>query len=282
MDEKTCFIIMPITTPDHTISQYSNDENHFLHVLDYLIIPAVEKAGLKPISPSSRGSDVIHADIIQKIESADFVLCDMSTLNPNVFFELGIRTALNKPVCLIRDDLTPTIPFDTAPIHNHEYSSSLNPWVLENEIENLSKHLTESISQNEDCNSLWKYFSLSSTAHPIKPQEGGINGKIEMLTMQIEALRREQKEVRDIQATTTKIVMPKFTNETFVKELLKYSYQEDIPLKAISYNNEGRIYAYEIDPEQIEEIMEILKPFVSKRGFSTFKENNGIVFEKID
>jgi hypothetical protein len=184
---------MPITTPEHFVSQYSNDKDHFLHVLDHLIIPAIEKTGLIPIEPISRGSEVIHAEIIQNIESCDFVLCDMSTLNPNVFFELGIRTALNKPVCLIRDDLTPKIPFDTAPINNHTYLSCLHPWILEDEIEKLSEHLKESIKKNNASNSLWKYFSLSSIAQPIQPDKG-TGGKIELLTMQVDALRREIKE----------------------------------------------------------------------------------------
>jgi len=45
---------------------------------------------------------LIHAEIIRNIENADLVLCDMSCLNPNVFFEFGIRTSLNKPVSVVK------------------------------------------------------------------------------------------------------------------------------------------------------------------------------------
>ena len=183
---------MPISTPDDLLNNYSNDKDHFHHVLEHLLIPSIEKVDLKPISPKTTGSELIHSEIIKNIEIADLVLCDMSTLNPNVFFELGIRTALNKPVCLIKDDVTPKIPFDAAIINHHEYLSALSPWTLENEISQLVNHIEESQKRNDDINSLWKYFSLSSTAHPAELEEG-IEGKIDFLTIQIEALRNQHE-----------------------------------------------------------------------------------------
>lgn len=267
MDKKTCFIIMPITTPDYLISQYSNDEDHFLHVLDYLIIPAIEKAGLNPISPSSRGSEVIHADIIHNIESADFVLCDMSILNPNVFFELGIRTALNKPMCIIRDDITPKIPFDTALINNHMYSSSLHPWILEEEIEKLSEHLIESIKKNEDCNSLWKYFSLSSTAQPIKPDEG-IDGKIEMLTMQVEALRKENKESKNLEIYKTKLDSDTIDMDAIIDKLAALLLRKNITFSRVFHDHDNSITITGIDDQSVEMMKNTILVFALKHGFS--------------
>ena len=181
---------MPISTPENWRQKYSDDENHFEHVLDHLLIPSLEKVDLEPIPPITKGSEIIHGEIIKNIETADLVLCDISILNPNVFFELGIRTALNKPVCLIKDDVTAKIPFDTSIINYHGYLSSLNPWTLNKEIDSLANHIKESLKRSNDTNSLWKYFSLSSTAHPVEPEKG-IEGKVGLLTMQIEALRKQ-------------------------------------------------------------------------------------------
>lgn len=192
-----CFIIMPISTPENLLNNYSNDKYHFEHVLEHLLKPSLERVDLEPISPKTKGSELIHGEIIKNIEIADLVLCDMSTLNPNVFFELGIRTALNKPVCLIKDDVTPKIPFDASIINHHEYLSALSPWTLDNEINDLVNHIEESQKRNDDTNSLWKYFSLSSTAHPVEPEEG-IDGKIDYLTMQIEALRDQLNPPKDM------------------------------------------------------------------------------------
>lgn len=97
-----CFVIMPISTPEHMVDSYGGDRKPFEHVLAHVPVPAIRKAGFEPISPVSQGSETIQTQIIQNLELADLVLCDMSILNANVFFELDIRTSLDKPVCMVR------------------------------------------------------------------------------------------------------------------------------------------------------------------------------------
>ena len=125
--KKSCFIIMPISTPEDLVDSYKGDEDHFKHVLETLFVPAVKAAGLDPKLPISKGSEVIHGDIIKNIQSADMLLCDMSALNLNVFFELGMRTATNRPVALVKDSATAAeiIPFDLKIINHHTYASEL-------------------------------------------------------------------------------------------------------------------------------------------------------------
>jgi hypothetical protein len=117
---------MPITTPEKLLVEYKGDPDHFSHVLEHLFIPALKKAGFDPIPPKSIGSDIIQAEIIKHLASSELVLCDMSILNPNVFSEFGIRTALNKSVALVVDDKTERVPFDTSIINFHKYKSSLD------------------------------------------------------------------------------------------------------------------------------------------------------------
>lgn len=109
MDE--CFVIMPISTPGHLVETYG-DPDHFQDVYEYLFKPAIEQAEFTPVPAVAKGSVLIQGDIIERIEKVPLVLCDMSILNPNVFFELGIRTALNKPVCMVKENETPIVPFD--------------------------------------------------------------------------------------------------------------------------------------------------------------------------
>jgi hypothetical protein len=155
---------MPISTPDSLLSAYRGDTDHFIHVLDHLFIPAIEKAGFNPIPPKVEGTEVIHAKIIQNIEQSDLILCDMSTLNPNVFFELGIRTAVDKSACMVVDDITTNVPFDIGIVNYHLYNSSLDPWVLAGEIEKLSAHIVAA-EKAGGRNPLWRYFGLSSRAN---------------------------------------------------------------------------------------------------------------------
>jgi hypothetical protein len=74
---------MPVSTPRSYAEKFT-DPDHFAHVLEYLFTPALLEAGLEVIPPTAIGSEMIHADIIRNLEQADFVLCDLSSLNPNV------------------------------------------------------------------------------------------------------------------------------------------------------------------------------------------------------
>lgn len=183
-NSKSCFIIMPVTVPEIVKDRYRDGSEHFRHVLDCLLIPSVEKAGFNAIPPLARGSDLIHAEIIKQLETTDLVLCDMSALNPNVFFEFGIRTSLNKPVCVVKDDLTKHIPFDTGIINFHEYLSALEPWDLEKEISVLSEHIKASYDRSEGKNTLWKYFGLRVEASAYEGEPGSDN-KLDFISLQL-------------------------------------------------------------------------------------------------
>lgn len=117
--DKTCFIIMPISDCD------PYPIGNFRRVYEYIIKPAVIKAGFLPI----RADDILNTnyiaiDVIKRIVSCDMALCDLSGKNPNVFYELGIRQAFNFPVTLIRDSTT-TRAFDIQGFRDIEYDESL-------------------------------------------------------------------------------------------------------------------------------------------------------------
>jgi hypothetical protein len=188
-----CFIIMPLTTPDLYLPTYGGDKDHFHHVLDHLFKPALVRAGFNPIPPIAEGSDVIHAEIIKNLEKADLVLCDMSILNANVFFELGIRTALDKAVCLVRDDVTTKVPFDLTMVNYLTYSGLLAPWTLEKQVQNLSEHIQKSTSRSNGQNMLWKYFGLSTRAAIPTPPEGR-EDRLELIEMQLQGISRKLEE----------------------------------------------------------------------------------------
>ena len=49
---------------------------------------------------------VFMAHVMQHLADDPIVVCDVSSLNPNVMFELGLRIAFQKPVVIIKDDRT--------------------------------------------------------------------------------------------------------------------------------------------------------------------------------
>jgi hypothetical protein len=180
---KNCFVIMPISTPEYPIETYS-DPDHFAHVLQYLFRPALEKTGYEVIPPAAAGADIIHASIIKNLEEADLVLCDISTLNPNVFFELGIRTSLDRPVALVRDSFTLQIPFDTSSINTHTYDASLALWSIESEVSKLANYITEVTTRTDGRNSMWRIFGITQRAKPAEI-ENPTEAKLDLLMAQV-------------------------------------------------------------------------------------------------
>jgi hypothetical protein len=187
MVKEKCFIISPISTLPARAATYLNDLDHSQHVIDHLLAPAVERAGFEVVKPKAKGSNLIHAEIVQNLQTATLVLCDMSSLNPNVFFELGVRTAMNRPVCLIIDHATEDPPFDLGVVNHHKYVSDLRPWVLPGEIEKLATHIRESALNKQ--NALWNYFSLRVKAEVTEPS--GPADKLDILVSEVDALRKQ-------------------------------------------------------------------------------------------
>lgn len=153
---KECFIIMPISNNEN----YA--EGHFNRVYNHLIIPACELAGFKAL----RADDIINTnyiaiDIIKRIIESDMAICDLSSQNPNVLYELGIRQAFNKPVTLIKDSNTKRI-FDIQGFRDFEYDENLRIDNIENAVENLAELIQNTYnSQGEEINSLVSLLSLT-------------------------------------------------------------------------------------------------------------------------
>lgn len=113
-----CFIIMPISDQD------GYETNHFSKVYSQIIKPAVERAGyICKRADDEVNTHMIPLTIIQNLIEAPMAICDLSSKNPNVMFELGIRQAFNMPVVLIQDDKTPRI-FDVGTLNTLTYQSN--------------------------------------------------------------------------------------------------------------------------------------------------------------
>lgn len=107
---KTCFVIMPIS------DQPKYPAGHFDKIYEQIIVPAVKEAEFEPIrADSNQICDSIMQKILKNLVECDMAICDLSSRNPNVMYELGIRQAYGKKVVLVQDDVTDKI-FDVAGI----------------------------------------------------------------------------------------------------------------------------------------------------------------------
>ncbi len=74
-----------------------------------------------------RGPGIILNDIQQQIERAHVVVAEISTTNPNVFYELGYAHALEKPaVLLVQSDKLNQLPFDIRGYRAIPYDDSIS------------------------------------------------------------------------------------------------------------------------------------------------------------
>ena len=79
--------------------------------------PAIKKAGLKPVRADSEifGAGKIMDQIWSGINAAKVLVAELTTKNPNVFYELGLAHALKKPVVLVSSN-EKDVPFDLQDI----------------------------------------------------------------------------------------------------------------------------------------------------------------------
>ena len=190
-EPQTCFVIMPITTPRWAVESYNGDVDHFAHVLEHLFRPALDQLGYTVIPPAASGGDVIQASIIRNLNEADLVLCDLSTLNANVLFELGIRTALDKPVCMVADTVAGTLPFDTGIVNTHRYDPSLEAWVVAKELPKLADHIAATTGDGDVRNSLWRYFGVEAgieRSAALNPEDATSDAKLDLILRRLESL----------------------------------------------------------------------------------------------
>src|SRR5262245_29796320 len=93
-DFRTCFVIMPFRKKR---DRARRDEVDFDAVYRKIIKPAVESLNQRGIRIKCVRCDeieragLIHERMLEHIADADVAVVDITTQNPNVFYELGVR-----------------------------------------------------------------------------------------------------------------------------------------------------------------------------------------------
>ena len=109
IQKPTAFVLMPFA------SEFDDIYSRFLH-------PVLTESGFEV----KRADDLVSQqnilrDVIDGIVNRDLIVADLTSLNPNVFYEIGVAHALDKPVILITQNRNDT-PFDLEQYRILEYS----------------------------------------------------------------------------------------------------------------------------------------------------------------
>lgn len=154
-NKPTCFVMMPIAD----VSGY--EPGHFRRVYDHIIKPACERAGFVPKrADENTNSNIIIIDILKSITESELALCDLSGLNPNVFYELGLRQAFNKKTVIIKDEKTLN-PFDTNTIRYTPYSSTLRVDSTNANIAAIAKMIETTVNNPDEFNSITQLLKIT-------------------------------------------------------------------------------------------------------------------------
>lgn len=98
MEKKKVFVIMPF-------------QDQFFEVYEMLKIEFADSFEFSNAGDEGNQQNILR-DIIQPIYEADVVIADLTGLNPNVMYELGIAHSFNKKTITITQDELSSLPFD--------------------------------------------------------------------------------------------------------------------------------------------------------------------------
>jgi hypothetical protein len=113
-----CGLVMPISGSDDYTSEHWS-------IVRLIIEECLTELGFES-RMVSEGNEIgiIHGRIVENLYTDPLIICDVSSRNPNVMFELGMRITFDKPVVIIKDDETSKI-FDIDIIEFISYPKSL-------------------------------------------------------------------------------------------------------------------------------------------------------------
>ena len=134
----SCFVMMPFADPHGPY-------------YDKIYAPAIEKAGLKPVRADASifGTGKIIDQIWSGINAAKVLVAEMTTKNPNVFYELGLAHALQKPVVLVSSNEN-DVPFDLKHMRVIYYDMT-DPFWGNKLIEKVAENILSAIQNPEEA-----------------------------------------------------------------------------------------------------------------------------------
>jgi hypothetical protein len=192
-----CFVVMPISDPE------GYDHGHFRRIFEDLLRPACERAGYFAVRADDvYEANLIHLDILRRLLESPMVLCDLSSRNPNVLFELGLRQAFDRPVVLIQELGTAPI-FDIALLRVTPYRRArVYDEVLEDQsrIAEAIIATKEAASGSQSLNSIVRMLAL---VRPAGYPAIGADATPAMLQLMRAELERIRGDIRDAVATAS-------------------------------------------------------------------------------
>jgi tetratricopeptide (TPR) repeat protein len=124
---------------------------NFDAVYKSLIAPAISRSGLEPIrADSERTGGIIQKAMFERLILCEFAVADLTTGNPNVFYELGVRHAVRPYTTILLFAKGNRLPFDVEHLRAipYELGADGRPANLDEGLEELAGRI-ESAKSSE-------------------------------------------------------------------------------------------------------------------------------------
>jgi hypothetical protein len=173
MANESCFVIMPFGQP-------------FDRYYKNIFVPAIEEVGLRAI----RGDSIflpsaIMPDIWRLLSEAKVLVADLTGRNPNVFYELGLAHALQKPVILVANSMD-DVPFDLRGLRVLCYDKEDENWGAE-----LRQTIVASLQETlaDPARAIPSTFADRRSIDA--PKSDPLQSVLRQLTEEVRAIRRQ-------------------------------------------------------------------------------------------
>src|SRR3954454_8317632 len=94
----------------------------FDRIYEKAIKPGVEGAGMLPVrADEEKLGGIIHKAMFERLLVCDFAVADLTTGNPNVMYELGVRHAARPRTTLTVFAASSPLPFDVRLLRTQPY-----------------------------------------------------------------------------------------------------------------------------------------------------------------
>lgn len=136
--DDSCFVVMSFATP---IGSY----------FQTIYEPAIKKAGLRAVRADADifGTGKIMDQIWAGINAAKVLVAELTTRNPNVFYELGLAHAKEKPVVLVSSN-EGDVPFDLKHIRVIYYDMT-DPFWGQKLIDKVAENIVSALNNPEEA-----------------------------------------------------------------------------------------------------------------------------------
>jgi DNA-binding protein Fis len=107
------------------------------------VLKHIFKKALSPDYQVTRADEItepgmITSQVLRAVQDSDLVVADLTGHNPNVFYELAVRHAIEKPIIHVIEPRLSKIPFDVGGFRTIEFDLT-NPDSIESAVEDLRK-----------------------------------------------------------------------------------------------------------------------------------------------